>query len=239
MAVYQQYGTGTETESKKKKRDDDGVDVVGTKNTNTNTNTNTIRISSVVALMSTLVAVVLMVIVMYVQASLASLASLSSTAAFEDANLLRSGTGTNTVIIDDSAAAGVVAATPLPPKIGALLSSFILSDKCVDRFHTYQQDVQWKSACMCLFGDRFRSGFDEYNACKNDNEHGCPILAAERFASCDKDEEEFDDYEFETCLNNLNHKLRLQSITNLVDSVLHHKSYLVCFRSYPPSSSYP
>jgi len=232
MAVYQQYGTGTKTETKKKKSDDDGVDV-GTKNTNSNTNSN--RSGSVVALMSTLVAVVLMVIVLYVQAS----ASFSSTAAFEDANLLRSGTGTNTVIIDDSAVAGVVAAPPLPPKIGALLSSFILSDKCVDRFHTYQQDVQWKSACMCLVGDMNTPCFDEFNVCKNDID--CQHQAAERFSSCDKDEEEFDDAEFGLCayLNYFPSNPRLQSTNNLVNCFLHHKNYLVCFRAYPPSSSYP
>merc|ERR1712238_307215 len=95
------------------------------------------------ALMSTLVAVVLMVIVMYVQSSSSSTAAgaagaLSvalSAVAFEEANLLRTGTGTN-IDVD------------YPPKMGALLSSFTLSNRCED--WSTGEDVPWKNACMCL-----------------------------------------------------------------------------------------
>jgi len=226
MVVYQQYGTGTKTETKKKKSDDDGVGV-GTKNTNTNTN----RSSSVVALMSTLMAVVLVVIVMYVQSSSASF---SSTAL--DANLLHSGTGTNTVIIDDSAAAGVVAATTLPTKIGALLSSFILSntvwygrDSCACVDLSTGEDIPWRNACVCLVdicpNQLYRSKQDQ-------NGRGAQI-AADRFSWCDKHEEEFDD-DFETCLDSFPYN-QPESATELVECFL--KYYRTCFSLHPPSPS--
>jgi len=238
MAVYQQYGTGTKTETKKKKSDDDGVDV-GTKNTNSNTNSN--RSGSVVALMSTLVAVVLMVIVLYVQAS----ASFSSTAAFEDVNLLRSGTGTNTVIIDDSAAAGVVAAPPLPPMIGDLLASFILSydssySYCVDRLT--HKDVPWKNACKCLVDTKL-SCSNQFQACTQCYPPSyCPISdcqhrAAEIFSSCDKHEEDFDYDEYEICANTHKHHNRNFVVEELVDCVFDHQRLGYCFIHYPPSSS--
>jgi len=232
MAVYQQYGTGTKTETKKKKSDDDSVDV-GTKNTNTNSNTNsnTNRSGSVVALMSTLVTVVSVVIVMYVQAS----ASFSSTA-LEEANLLRTGTGTNTVIIDDSAAAGVVVAPPLPPKIGALLASFILSydsyyytvrcDSCVDRLT--HKDVPWKNACKCLVD----ICPNEVYRCKQDDSGRNCQIAADRFSSCD--DEEYDKSDFETCLNSFPYN-QPESATELVECVL--KYYRTCFSLHPPSPS--
>merc|ERR1712238_437995 len=112
---------------------------------------------------------------MYVQSS----ASLSSTA-LEEANLLRIGTGTKTVIIDDSATAGVVA--DLPTNIGALLSSFILSDSCVDRLT--HKDVPWKDVCHCLFDNACPDAV--YLGGDRDYQH----QAAEMFSSCHKDDED-------------------------------------------------
>ena len=214
MAVYQQYGTGTGTKTKKKKIDDNGVGV-GTKNTNTNTN----RLSCVVALMSTIAAVVVVVIVMYVQ----SLASLLSTT-LEEANLLRIGTGTKTVLINDSATAGVVA--DLPPNIGALLSSFILSNSCVDRLT--HKDVPWKNACHCLM----------VNACPDafyldrDYQH----QATEIFSSCEKDNvEELDDIEYFTCLNNFAFNGQQEKASRLVECLLYKNHLKECMALNPPS----
>jgi len=232
MAVYQQYGTGTKTETKKKKSDDDGVDV-GTKNTNSNTNSN--RSGSVVALMSTLVAVVLMVIVLYVQASASSTAaaaagSLSvalSAVAFEEANLLRTGTGTN-IDVD------------YPTKMGALLSSFILSDSCVDRLT--HKDVPWKNACKCLVDTKL-SCSNQFQACTQCYPPSyCPISdcqhrAAEIFSSCDKHEEDFDYDEYEICANTHKHHNRNFVVEELVDCVFDHHRLGYCFIHYPPSSS--
>jgi len=224
MAVYQQYGTGTETETKKK-RDDDGVGVgVGTKNTKPNTNTNR---SSSVALMSTLVAVVLVVIVMMsVQASSSSTAAgaagaLSvalSAVAFEEANLLRTGTGTN-IVVD------------YPPKMGALLSSFTQSNRCVE--WSTGEDVPWKNACMCLVDSVCYSKFKTCTACwSQERASDCQLRAAEIFSSCDKDEKDFDDEEYVNCVSNFHHSHYI-SVDALVDCVVEHNHLRICFGDHP------
>jgi len=195
--------------------------------THTNTNTNTNRLSNV-ALISTLVAVVLVVIVLSVQASSSSTATAAagtlsvalSTVAFEEANLLRTGTGTN-----------------FPPKMGALLASFTLSyTKRFDAPRPYMscdkltgEDAQWKNACMCLFSNGCYSHSED---CKDRSAPHCQQQAAEFFSSCEQDgEEDFNVGEFEECVDHFPYYGYF--VHPLVDCVTDNSHIRNCFGSQP------
>merc|ERR1712238_551403 len=164
------------------------------------------------------------VIVLSVQTSSSSTATAAagtlsvalSTVALEEANLLRTRTGTNTVF-------------EYPSQMGALLASFTLSDSC-DKLTG--EDAKWKNACMCLV-DKGSMCHDKFKACcKNDFAPDCSQRAAEIFSSCDNEEEDFDVGELEECTNKFTFNGQYLTLDNLVNCFVDKQHLGYCFRAY-------